>query len=206
MTLADVMGVARKEKRKRQSLDFSATPPECVEALLAEEERYLAQLGTLWEPCAGDGAIVRVLEAAGFRVARSDLVDRGCPGTVELQAFLQFEVARGSAIITNPPFGSRFPIRLVEHALRLGIGYVALLLPAAWANAADRLALTTRWELAAIYSLTWRPDFTGEGRPVQQMTWYVWDARRNHQTIKLLARPHRARRRAELAPLFGGAL
>jgi len=33
--------------------------------------------GQIWEPACGDGAISRVLEAAGYQVISTDLIDRG---------------------------------------------------------------------------------------------------------------------------------
>jgi hypothetical protein len=51
--------------------DAYATPAVAVEALLKVEQLP----HTIWEPAAGDGAIVRVLRSAGFAVIASDVHD-----------------------------------------------------------------------------------------------------------------------------------
>jgi hypothetical protein len=52
---------------------YYPTPPRGARALLARESFK----GVLWECACGDGAISRILEAAGFEVISTDLVDRG---------------------------------------------------------------------------------------------------------------------------------
>lgn len=58
---------------RRVPHDFYPTPPEAVRALLSVE----AFEGSIWEPACGDGAISKVLLAAGFDVVSTDLIDRG---------------------------------------------------------------------------------------------------------------------------------
>ena len=78
--------------------DFYPTPPEATEALLSVEQFT----GGVWEPACGDGAISRVLEARGFTVTSSDLVDRGYGEP--RRDFLLFPAYRCiDNIITNPP-------------------------------------------------------------------------------------------------------
>jgi hypothetical protein len=60
--------------------------------------------GTIWEPACGDGAISKVLEAAGYDVISTDLIDRGFgQGGVD---FLKTTKALGRNIVTNPPYGT----------------------------------------------------------------------------------------------------
>ena len=56
-----------------RGLDAYFTPPQAVWSLLALE----TVPHCIWEPAAGDGAIVRVLEAAGHPVIASDIADYG---------------------------------------------------------------------------------------------------------------------------------
>ena len=58
-----------------RGLDAYFSPPEAALSLLAIEAGRLPDC--IWEPAAGDGAIVRPLVAAGFTVVASDLVDYG---------------------------------------------------------------------------------------------------------------------------------
>jgi hypothetical protein len=59
----------------------------------------------LWEPAAGDGAIVRPLRAAGFSVVASDLVDYGGADIKAGIDYLKAPLPPGvRGIVTNPPY------------------------------------------------------------------------------------------------------
>ena len=61
----------------RRKDELYPTPPEPTRALLAYDGARIRQLGSVWEPAVGDGAIARVIKARGLRCIGSDLVDRG---------------------------------------------------------------------------------------------------------------------------------
>lgn len=94
------------------------TPPEAMSALLS----LMRFSRRIYEPACGRGAIVRELEAAGYDVALSDLVDYGtanaqgeCQGVAD---FMTVKRADGVYdIVTNPPYGADLN-RFVAHALR----------------------------------------------------------------------------------------
>jgi hypothetical protein len=124
------MGNARDCLNQHIRTGFYPTPPRAVHALLACESFK----GVLWEPASGDGAISRVLEAAGFEVLSTDLVDRGYGRGGH--DFAADSTTLAYHIITNPPFGpSRgLAARFVAHALtriRPG-GTVCILLRTNW--------------------------------------------------------------------------
>jgi hypothetical protein len=111
-----------------------------------------------------------VLVEWGLPVVASDLGARGygTPGVDYLTAkpppFLR-------AIATNPPF------RLAEQFIRKAVGeaeVVAMLLKADYWHVKTRIPLfeelRPRWEA----KLTWRIDFTGQGRPIMNCTWFIW--------------------------------
>lgn len=200
MSLSKVLGVERAEPRPREGHDFYPTEPDATHALLLAEEQRLRSFRAVWEPCVGEGHIARVLMDAGLTVTGSDLVDRGHPGTVVGNA-LTFEAPLGDAIVTNPPFGSGFPEKLARHARRLKISYVALLLSSNYFHTDRGAALWASHPPAVHYALTWRPDFTGEGSPVQCMSWFVWDAARAGCRFALLRRPRQPTGEMTL-PLF----
>lgn len=85
---------------KRAAFEFYPTPPEAVRALLSMESFE----GSVWEPACGDGAISRVLEAAGYQVVSTDLIDRGYGAGG--QDFLKSDRPLAKNIITNPPYGT----------------------------------------------------------------------------------------------------
>jgi hypothetical protein len=66
----------------QRGLDPYFSPPEATASLLVIEQGRLPQ--RLWEPAAGDGAIVRPLCAAGFDVVATDIADYGGEARREL--------------------------------------------------------------------------------------------------------------------------
>ena len=109
----------------RETHDFYPTPPEGTRALLCAETFD----GPIWEPAAGNGAISKVLEAAGYKVISTDLIDRGY-GESGVN-FLTETAPRAKHIITNPPYGRGLADQFVHHALGLTQqtgGTVAMLL------------------------------------------------------------------------------
>jgi hypothetical protein len=171
---------------ERVSQDYYATPAEVTRALVRAECGRLDAFRTIWEPAAGDGAIVRVLQPRHV-VIPSDIADRGCPG-VKVQSFFDFSVAPARAIVTNPPFSlvnwRDGKARWISHALHvLDIEYMALLLPWTWPAAAG---LGTLWRYhppAVVYLLRWKVDFTGQGAPPQNNAWFCWDRGHRGETI-----------------------
>lgn len=104
--------------------DFYPTPPYHTRQVLG----YLDRSMPVWDPAAGNGTMLDVIEAHGFAVVGSDLVDYG-RGYVE-QDFLEADPIEGvvAQIVTNPPF--KHAQAFAEHALvDLKAPLVALLLP-----------------------------------------------------------------------------
>lgn len=93
--------------------DFYASPYAALPPLLMAEGRKLPR--TLWEPAAGNGALVIPLRNRGYTVHATDLRNWGCPDcepeidfTGELAAQYGAKLAEQNdqfGIVTNPPFG-----------------------------------------------------------------------------------------------------
>jgi hypothetical protein len=98
------------------------TPAHIVKALLKRE--FFP--GSIWEPAAGRGDIVKVLQECGYeRVLACDLNDWGFrPCTFE--DFLRSELMSDS-LVTNPPFDLK--AEFVAHAKRRVRNKIALLMP-----------------------------------------------------------------------------
>ena len=116
-----LQGCARSSFAARGN-DLYETPPEAVRALLAVEPLSFR----IWEPCAGRGAIVRELVAAGHEVVGQDLVayEGADPGIESGIDFLR-EVRpplRFTCIVTNPPF------KLADQFIRHGLTLVPLVI------------------------------------------------------------------------------
>ncbi len=108
---------------ERQANDFYRTEEINTRAFLSRVE---FKIGTVYECAAGDGAISKVLIAAGVRVVSTDLVDRGyCRAGVDFLRLTEMpwlEVAgegyvQPHHIVTNPPW-NLFDL-FIAHALRL---------------------------------------------------------------------------------------
>lgn len=97
--------------------DFYPTPAWATEALLGAE----SFIGEVWECACGDGAMSKVLTAAGLEVYSSDLHDRNF-GESDIN-FLHLNRATDN-IITNPPFG--LAGEFVLHALTVAKNKVAI--------------------------------------------------------------------------------
>lgn len=169
----------------REKDDFYPTPPEPTRAVLSYERTRLSEFAAIWEPAAGDGAMVREMRSCGLSVVASDLVDRGAGA--EIKSFYSYETAPCDAILTNPPFNECNSGRWIRHALdALGVKYMALLLPFNWPGAESRAGLWSQHKPARVYLMRWRVDFTGKGAPPMLNAWFVWDATSQGETQLLM--------------------
>lgn len=172
--------------------DFYPTPPEVTQALLDSPEGKILKAmpqRLIWEPCVGDGAMANVLKKNGFQIIAGDIVDRGYIGT-EIQDFVTARWARSPVLITNPPY--KIAAEFILHAHRLNVEYMALLLKATFWHAISRYDLWRFYPPAAIYPLTWRPDFLGRGAPTMETMWCVWRQTTSKTFIEPLLRVNTA--------------
>jgi len=80
-----------------RGLDAYFTCPEAIRSLIVLEGPRLPQ--RIWEPAAGDGAIVRELIASGRKVVASDVQDYGLVDYLTAPQMVGVD-----GIVTNPPF------------------------------------------------------------------------------------------------------
>ena len=171
---------------ERESADFYPTPPDPTRALIATEGTRLREFSKLWEPAAGDGAMVRLLEDSGHRVHASDLIDRGCGA--EIRSFYDFTIPPTQAIVTNPPYQEcnwrDGRGRWIYHALdTLNVEYMALLLSWSWPGAGGHAVLWAAHPPARVYLMRWKIDFIGQGAPPMLNAWFVWDRSWSGETV-----------------------
>lgn len=157
------------------SADWWITPRWAVEALL-ERESFP---GPVWEAACGDGAMSRVLEAAGYPVISTDLVDRGYgQGGCD---FLLCDSTRGAqSIVTNPPFS--IADRFMAHALGLGVRKVALFLRLGMLEGQRRGRFYEEHPPSRVWIFSRRVTLSVGGleTPVEEggrmaLAWYVWE-------------------------------
>jgi hypothetical protein len=173
----------------RETDDFYPTPAEPTRAFLHAEIDRLREFSCVWEPAAGDGAMVREMKALGLNVVHSDLVDRGCNAIV--QSFYDFTPGTWpseSAIVTNPPFAEcgwgNGRARWLYHALDvLRTPYMALLMNWSFPGAGGLAPFWAKYPCARVYLMRWKIDFTGQGAPPMLNGWFVWDREWRGETV-----------------------
>lgn len=187
----------RADHKPREVNGFYPTPSEPIRAFIHAEGARLRELGQLiWEPAAGDGALAREMRAAGFDVACSDLIDRGCSATIrDFYSYAAID-APSTVTVTNPPWecGQEW----AAHARLIGSQYVALLLPWKWPASAKMAALWDKDPPARAYLMRWRIDWTGAGANPSNDGWYVWDGKTAHGETRLLMLDRKDGRQGEL--------
>lgn len=173
--------LANRSASDRPATDFYATPYDVTRALLL----YLSlpKTTTIWEPAAGDGRMVKEIEANGYRCRSTDL-SAG-------EDFLQATSNLDEWIITNPPF--IHARAFIEKAAQLAPQGFAYLLKSQFWHAATRRELFYRYRPSYVLPLSWRPDFlfgSKSSSPTMEVLWTVWQPPFDKETIlDVLARP-----------------
>lgn len=192
---------------EREAADFYPTPPEPTRAFLAAENDRLRDFPLIWEPAAGDGAMVREIKRAGHQVYASDLINRGAGA--ELRSFYDYEAAPGRAVVTNPPYqeinwrdGRARWLRYGWEVLNLD--YMACLLSWSWPGAGGHGSHWAQYPPARVYLMRWKIDFTGGGAPPMLNAWFVWDRAWKGETVLRMLDRHQDGA-SDQADMFGGA-
>lgn len=173
----------------REGQDFYATPTWVTEALL----QHVTLRAPVWEPCCGTGAMSQVIEAAGYQVHSTDIVDRGY-GTPGVDFLACHTVPAGCrSIVTNPPYGetgvhagqSRSPsamLRFLRHALALTEsveGQLALLVRLQWIPGQRAAGIMSAAPFSAVIMLKERIQWFDMGdetkRAQHHHAWVVFD-------------------------------
>ena len=158
---------------ERQEGDFYPTPAWVTECLLSS----VTLRGPIWEPCCGDGALAKVLSAAGHEVVSTDLVDRGF-GRGGVDLLKTSGMPDGCrALVTNPPYGdggarsrtgkaSLQMLAFTEHTIRLtqqAQGQLALLVRFQWIAGRRVASLLTEASMQSVIVLTRRIQWFDRG-------------------------------------------
>lgn len=160
--------MGKRSDFERRPRDFYPTPPEAVKPLLP----YLAPKTRFCEPCAGDGALIRTLMAAGHECNwASDIEPRG-HGIFTADA-LTLKVHKIDCFITNPPWSRDILHPLIQHLTSIAPAW--LLFDADWPHTKQAVPyLKHLHRIVAIGRVKWIPDskFTGK----DNCCWYLFDA------------------------------
>lgn len=162
--------------------------PACATQALLKHQKLPAQI---WEPCAGRGAISRLLTADGHHVWASDIADyAGHDGDVfpGIDFFSTNQHPDNcQCIVTNPPFkdGDRF----VRHALTL-VHRVVVLMRLAAVEGSTRSDLidghlTMLWigiqRLPMMHREGWKGRHASQATP---FAWFVFDQKKRGRAFK----------------------
>jgi hypothetical protein len=163
--------MGRRSDFPRIPKDAYATPAMAVPPLLP----FLAPASRFIEPCAGDGALVRHLEAQGHVCVGAFDIEPRHPSIVRRDALTlkRQEVCKADCFITNLPW-----TRPLLHAL---IAHLRSLLPlwtiidANWAHtrqAAEHMRFCSR--MASIGRVRWIAGTSHDGK--DDSCWYLFEA------------------------------
>lgn len=165
---------------ERNAHDLYQTPSWMVASLLHHQPIDRAAL--ILEPCCGDGAIVRALQASGFsRIITNDLDERHEASRHRDATDPKFweldTLARVDWVVTNPPFNVALPI--LEQAVILARVGVAFLLRKTFLEPTRE-----RGPWFAIHPPTRiiglpRHSFRGAGSDSVSTDWMIWQRRAN---------------------------
>ena len=153
----------------RKANDFYPTPVSVIRAMLRELRSTgdLKFAGRVWEPCAGDGRLVSLLEEDGYDVVAGD-VQTG-------QDFFEYDFELAPVIITNPPFNR---IReFIDHAFNIGVFRMALVCSERiWASNIG-MQQFNRHRPSIFANMSWREDYLGKGgSPDRALAVSIWES------------------------------
>lgn len=170
---------ASYKKWERKPSDFYPTPFDGTESLMPLINVVLRPGAKIWEPCAGDMDMSRVLEWHGYEVTSTELRDTG-QGITGID-FLNNDVEEKlgwipdpDMIVMNPPFSlaADFIIKALSYTPN-----VACLVKIDYWNAISRLPLWEKNTPAFFLPLTFRLAFLKAERgnsPLMNCAWVVW--------------------------------
>lgn len=154
--------------------DAYMTPACATRALLSAEQPP----HWCWDPCAGRGAIAKVLRDAGHAAICSDIVERDFPLHFVRDFLAEAEAPAAQCVITNPPY--RLAQQFVEHALDL-VPVVMMLLPLRFLASERRTGILEGGKLHRVHifrnrlPMMHRDGWTGPRASSSiDFAWFVW--------------------------------
>lgn len=159
--------------------EYFPTPGWCVHRFI---EHVPLPKGTWFEPCAGNGDIIR-----GVNDIRPNLIYwhanelrptcepalQKIANMVTIRDFLQWETGgpnQFDVIITNPPFSLAMPV--IRKSLELA-DHVAMLLRLNFFGSSERTAFFKEF-MPDTYVIPERPSFDGQGTDSIEYAWFHW--------------------------------
>jgi len=176
----------RRNSFERREGDAYYTSPAAVAPLLPHLRA--ARVRTFAEPCAGDGALVRVLGAAGLRCLYQGDIATG-------QDALALDSYGGADVgVTNPPYVRPLMHALIHHLSRIDPTWMLLELDWAATRQAEPF-LPSCTDIVVVGRVRWIEGTKNTG--MDNFGWFRFDARHTggpilHARESLAARPSRS--------------
>ena len=165
LTWADAMG--KRSSFERIPRDFYPTPSQAVLPLIPHLR--LRRVRTFAEPCCGDGALVRHLEAYGLRCTYAGDIADG------RDALATTDYGGPDLIITNPPWSRRILHPLISHFQAIAPTW--LLVDQDWCCTKQVVPyLSSCTDIITIGRVQWIPGSKYKGGK-DNSAWYRFDAR-----------------------------
>lgn len=164
--------MGKRSSFDRNPRDFYPTPVEAVQPLLP----HLHPRTRFFEPCAGDGALVRHLEAAGHVCARAsdiepqaDWIQRRCVLTQSL-----LPLGETPTFITNPPWERKLLHPIIDRLSRFAPTW--LIFDADWVHTRQAVPFMP-WlhKIVSVGRVKWIPDSKMTDK--DNCAWYFFDQR-----------------------------
>ncbi len=161
--------MGKRSDFERRERAFYPTPREAVLPLLP----HLITCPTFIEPCAGDGALVRALQAAGAMCLDAfDIEPRESEGITKRDALGRIDDLEADYIITNPPWDRAILHPMIRHfSAHLPTW---LLFDADWMHT-RQAAPFMPWlrKVVSVGRVKWIPDSKMTGK--DNCAWYLFD-------------------------------
>lgn len=174
------LGASNHKDGERESNDFYATDPHCLEIFLDKINKDGIELHkNIWECACGAGHLSEVLKSQEYDVKSTDLIDRGY-GNSGVD-FLLFEGEWHGDLLTNPPY--RYAKEFVEKGLDIipnGF-YVIMLLKVQFLEGQDRKKMFEKTPPKYVYVNSARQTCYINGDMSKKLSsascycWFVWE-------------------------------
>lgn len=170
--------MGKRSNYKPHRLDLYPTPEHAVLPLLP----HLPKGSYYAEPCAGDGALIRILQKHGHKcVAAYDVEPRHKIVQQADAVFLNKEdMRRANFVITNPPWGRHVVHQIIERSFFWGPTW--LLMDADWAHTKQAAPYLPHCKkIVSIGRVKWIEDSKSVGK--DNSCWYLFDFNDPQPTI-----------------------
>lgn len=164
----------------RRERDFYPTPHEAVLPLLA----HLAPRTRFAEPCAGDGALIDHLTAAGHVCAwGSDILPQR--DDIFITDFADIGSANADCFITNPPWDRSLLREIIVHLSDMAPTW--LLFDADWVHTRQAAPFLPRLRrIVSVGRVKWIPDSSFTGK--DNCAWHLFDRPATNESCRFYGR------------------